>query len=146
MFFSLILIVVGAALFVSACGSSKYPTTYKVVPCRSALSVNHRAHTFAATLLALEERGWAYVDQDFEKTTIVARACMARGGECASMKFIATEGGTLMVTEAQESPVPDSMTDDVYRWMNFFKAAYGKFSCYTDDALREGVSRFGYRF
>ena len=135
-------------IMLGACGGgSRYPTAYKVLPCGNAMSVDHRAHAYAAMLLSLQERQWTFQHQNKEKYSVRARNCIASSSrDCVTLSFIAHPNGTAHVLQVPNQPIPRNMQDDVFRWMKFFRQSYSKFSCFTDDALREQVRNYGFTF
>jgi len=85
--------------------------------------------------------------RDFEKKKISAYACYATDTSlCANMNFQAMKSGQILVNQMKGRKVPANLRDDLERWMQGFNQAYGKFSCQTDDALREAIEPFGFEF
>ena len=126
---------------------SRYPTAYKVIPCGNAMSVDHQAHAYAAMLLSLQERQWTFQHQNKKKHSVRARNCIASSSsDCVTLRFIARPNGMVSVLQVPKRPIPNNMKDDVFRWMKFFRQSYSKFSCFTDDALREQVRNYGFTF
>jgi hypothetical protein len=142
-----VVISIYAAVLLStaACGPPP-PVNVAIKPCGSAMSVDHRSHAFAAILLALQMRQWNLDKIDIPNKTVLASACLRGSSHCATLRFAVLNSADIEVTESPNHPFNPELRGHVPRWMNFLRPAYTKYSCYTDDALREEVKKFGFTF
>jgi hypothetical protein len=135
------------SILVGSCAQSKPFRSQRFWACGDVLSVDHKAHAFAAMLLALNERGWKIMKRDHEKRKVTAYSCYTPDPRyCANLVFQANKSGQVVVTQMPGRPVPPKLRDDLERWMQGFNKTYGKYSCYTDDALRQAMEPFGFTF
>jgi hypothetical protein len=136
---------VAGALFASC--AAPPVKSYRFWACGGVMSIDHKSHAFAAIYLALNERGWKIMQRDFVKKKVGAQACYSTDPtSCAAMNFQANDSGQILVNQMSGRPVPGNLRDDLERWMQGVHQSYGKFSCFTDDSLREAMKPFGFTF
>lgn len=136
------------ALLLSGCGyqGGSGPIRYAAQPCVNESTTDPVAHSYAALLLALAERGWRMQGISHKTQTVIASACGGRESICATLKFSIESNGRLVMEEMPSTPVNRYAKDDVHRWIMYLRPVFQKFSCQTDDALRIKVKEYGFTF
>ena len=100
------------------------------------------AHSWAASIITIKERGWVVDNMDFKGRKIQARICHHTSPDlCASFVLSAQATGHLIVSSAKT--IPENLRDDVVRWMGEFEKTYSIARCYTDETLNAELNKFG---
>ncbi len=112
--------------------------------CSGRVDGDLRLRAFGATLLSLNEREWTTERMDSSRAEIVAKIYYRNRPEySARARFQCDERGRTMIWILENHP---KLEDDMQQWLVALEQSFSKFSCYTDEALRTEMNKFGLSF
>jgi hypothetical protein len=96
---------------------------------------------FGAMLLALHDRNWTVGNMDAARPEIQAKMCYQNDPRyCATVLFTNNNQGQTFV-RPQYAQI--KVQDDLEKWLVALEQAYSKYRCYTDEALRAELNKYG---
>jgi len=109
--------------------------------CKGIDNGKYQLRAFGAAILSLQEGNWILDEINSQSLWISGKKCYRDYPEyCVIMEFHTDTDGRLII---KPQYIQIKLEDDVERWLTAFEQIYSKYRCYTDEALRGEMKKYG---